>query len=82
MPDSICLVAYCDSHLIFEAGLCFLIVENAYIFDIKLFNKETIREAVLNAIAHRSMIVQNDVVIKPNVPCGLVGSTEVLCCCL
>ncbi len=38
--------------------------ENAYIFDIKLFNKETIREAVLNAIAHRSMIVQNDVVIK------------------
>lgn len=77
MPDSICLVAYCDSHLFFEAGLCFLI-ENAYIFDIKLFNKETIREAVLNAIAHRSMVVQNDVVIKPNVPCGLVGSTEVL----
>lgn len=38
--------------------------ENAYIFDIKLFNQETIREAVLNAIAHRSMIVQNDVVIK------------------
>lgn len=37
---------------------------NAYIFDIKLFNKESIREAVLNAIAHRSMIVQNDVVIK------------------
>lgn len=40
------------------------ISEKAYIFDIKLFNKETIREAVLNAIAHRSMIVQNDVVIK------------------
>lgn len=40
------------------------ISENAYIFDIKLFNRETIREAVLNAIAHRSMIVQNDVVIK------------------
>ena len=40
------------------------ISENAYIFDIKLFNKETVREAVLNAIAHRSMIVQNDVVIK------------------
>ena len=38
--------------------------ENAYIFDIKLFNNETIREAVLNAITHRSMIVQNDVVIK------------------
>lgn len=37
---------------------------NAYIFDIKLFNKESIREAVLNAVAHRSMIVQNDVVIK------------------
>ncbi len=40
------------------------ISENAYIFDVKLFNKETIREAVLNAITHRSMIVQNDVVIK------------------
>ena len=40
------------------------ISENAYIFDIKLFNKETIREAVLNAIAHRSMNVQSDVVIK------------------
>lgn len=40
------------------------ISEKAYIFDIKLFNKETIREAVLNAIAHRSMIVQNDIVIK------------------
>lgn len=40
------------------------ISENAYIFDIKLFNKETIREAVLNAIAHRSMIIQNDVVIR------------------
>ena len=40
------------------------ISENAYIFDVKLFNKETIREAILNAIAHRSMIIQNDVVIK------------------
>lgn len=40
------------------------ISEDAYIFDIKLFNRETVREAVLNAIAHRSMIVQNDVVIK------------------
>ena len=38
--------------------------ENAYIFDIKRFSKNTIREAVLNAITHRSMIVQNDVVIK------------------
>ena len=40
------------------------ISEGAYIFDIKLFNKETVREAVLNAITHRSLIVQNDVVIK------------------
>lgn len=40
------------------------ISENAYIFDVKLFNKTTVREAVLNAITHRSMIVQNDVVIK------------------
>lgn len=30
----------------------------------KLFPQDTVREAVLNAIAHRSMIVQNDVVIK------------------
>ena len=40
------------------------ISENAYIFDVKLFNKATVREAVLNAITHRSMVVQNDVVIK------------------
>lgn len=40
------------------------ISEGPYIFDVKLFNKETVREAVLNAITHRSMIVQNDVVIK------------------
>ena len=40
------------------------ISEGAYIFDIKLLNRDTIREAVLNAITHRSMIVQNDVVIK------------------
>ncbi len=40
------------------------ISEKAYIFDIKLFNKDTIREAVLNAVTHRSMIVQNDVMIK------------------
>ena len=32
------------------------ISENAYIFDIKRFTKNTIREAVLNAITHRSMI--------------------------
>ena len=40
------------------------ISEKAYIFDIKLFNKETVREAILNAMTHRSIIVQNDVVIK------------------
>lgn len=40
------------------------ISEKAYIFDVKLFNKETVREAILNAITHRSMIIQNDVVIK------------------
>lgn len=32
--------------------------------DVKLFKEATVREAVLNAITHRSMIVQNDVVIK------------------
>ena len=36
----------------------------AYIYDVKLFRQETVREAVLNAVAHRSMIVQSDVVVK------------------
>ena len=36
----------------------------AYIFDVRLFTQATVREAVLNAITHRSMIVQNDVVLK------------------
>lgn len=38
--------------------------ESPYIFDIKSFNKDAVREAVLNAVAHRSMLIQNDVVIK------------------
>lgn len=38
------------------------ISENAYIFDIKLFNKETIREAVLNAIL-KACAANNDGVI-------------------
>ena len=37
---------------------------DAYITDIFRFNRETIREAVLNAIAHRSMQIKRDVVIK------------------
>ena len=49
----------------FSAKLCEgLTLEELDADAIKVFNKETIREAVLNAIAHRSMIVQNDVVIK------------------
>lgn len=35
-----------------------------YIFDIPSFNKEAIREAILNACCHRSMLIQSDVVIK------------------
>jgi len=37
---------------------------DAYIIDILRFNRETIRESVLNAIAHRSMQIKSDVVIK------------------
>ena len=36
----------------------------AYIFDIIPFDKETVREAVLNAIAHRAYGVGSDVVVK------------------
>ncbi len=35
-----------------------------YIFDIHRFTEDTVREAVLNAITHRSMQIQSDVVIK------------------
>lgn len=38
--------------------------ESPYIFDIKSFNMEVVREAVLNAVAHRSMQIQSDIVIK------------------
>ena len=38
--------------------------ESPYIFDIKAFNKDAIREGILNAMAHRSMLIQSDVVIK------------------
>lgn len=38
--------------------------DSPYIFDIKSFNKDAVREAVLNAVAHRSMLIQSDVVIK------------------
>lgn len=38
--------------------------ESPYIFDIKMFNKDAVREGVLNAVAHRSMLIQSDVVIK------------------
>ena len=37
---------------------------DAYIMDVRKFTQATVREAVLNAITHRSMIVQNDVVVK------------------
>ncbi len=38
--------------------------EGAYIIDIKSFNRDAVREAVLNALSHRSLIIQSDVVIK------------------
>ena len=38
--------------------------EGPYIFDIKKFNEDVVREAILNAVAHRSMQIQSDVVIK------------------
>lgn len=38
--------------------------DGPYIFDIPSFNKEAIREAILNACCHRSMLIQSDVVIK------------------
>ena len=36
----------------------------AYIFDLHAFNEEVIREAVLNAIAHRDYTITSEVVIK------------------
>lgn len=38
--------------------------DGSYIFDIPSFNKGAIREAILNACCHRSMLIQSDVVIK------------------
>lgn len=35
-----------------------------YIFDVHRFTEDTVREAVLNAITHRSMQIKSDVVIK------------------
>lgn len=38
--------------------------DGPYIFDIPSFNEEVVREAILNAVCHRSMKIQSDVVIK------------------
>ncbi len=38
--------------------------DGPYIYDIPSFNEEVIREAILNAVCHRSMRIQSDVVIK------------------
>lgn len=40
------------------------ISDGPYIYDIQSFNEEVVREAVLNAISHRSFQIQSDVVIK------------------
>lgn len=38
--------------------------EGPYIYDVLSFNEEVIREAILNAVAHRSYQIQSDIVIK------------------
>lgn len=38
--------------------------DGPYIFDIPAFNEEVIREAVLNAVSHRSMQIKSSVVIR------------------
>ena len=38
--------------------------DGPYIFDVPSFNEEVVREAILNAVCHRSMKIQSDVVIK------------------
>ena len=38
--------------------------DGPYIFDIPSFNEEVVREAILNAVCHRSMKIQSDAVIK------------------
>lgn len=40
------------------------ISEGPYIYDVPSFNEEVIREAILNAVAHRSYQIQSDIVIK------------------
>lgn len=35
-----------------------------YIYDIQAFNEASVREAILNAVAHRSMQIQSSVVVK------------------
>jgi len=40
------------------------ISEGPYIFDLPFFNQEVIREAVLNAIAHRDYSISSEIVIK------------------
>ena len=38
--------------------------QGAYIFDVSAFNETTVREALLNALSHRSMRIQSEVVVK------------------
>ncbi len=35
-----------------------------YIYDVLAFNEDSVREAILNALAHRSIQIQSDVVVK------------------
>ena len=40
------------------------VTDGPYIFDIPSFNEESIREAVLNSLCHRSMLINSSVVIR------------------
>lgn len=50
--------------LIHQRNSKFPIQSGAYIFDLYAFNEEVIREAILNAIAHRVYSITSEVVIK------------------
>lgn len=50
--------------LIHQRNSKFPVQSGAYIFDLYAFNEEVIREAILNAIAHRVYTIVSEVVIK------------------
>ncbi|HEY5592223.1 MAG TPA: ATP-binding protein [Paludibacter sp.] len=50
--------------LIHQRNSKYPIQSDAYIFDLYAFNEEVIREAILNALAHRDYTITSEVVIK------------------